>query len=136
MGNSQTLTPSSTVTFNRNNVNSIPSYGYPYYSGKFSIEHKSQDAEVSSCLQNVVNMFDNQIDITHRDNIIIDPIVIRDKANIYKLFRLEHDFHHVPEPDKYCSYRLEVNDKQTYKFNHISNVQLYFETINGRFAKY
>ena len=141
MGNSQTTYPpkESIVIINRENVDTIEKYGYPYFPAKFSVTSiPSHDNELSTCMKNMIVMFDYEINIKQINEKIVDPIVIHDKLknDIFKLYRIDHDFYHVPDTDKYIRYKLEVNDKHIYKFPHISNVQLYFETMNQKFAKY
>lgn len=138
MGNQQVTAGQTKTTFSRENLNDVQNVGYPIYPGKFSLTAiANKDHELSTCIKNLVTMFDYQVEVTHDDNKIIDPIVIHNKMNNdnFKLYQLNYDFYHVPEQDKYSKYILKVNDVHTYKFPHISNVQFYFETINNKFAR-
>lgn len=142
MGNFQTtetIKPTIMV-INHENIVEIDNFGYPVmlspYSTRTSISH---DAELNTCLKNMVTMFGSEIHIEHDNHKIIDPIVIHDKKKlsngVYKLTQLNHDFLQCSKEDMYVRYKLVFNDKHTYKFAHISNVQFYFETINHIFAK-
>lgn len=124
------------AVFTCDNVNDVDAYGYPYIPGYYGT-YVGHDEELLTCLKNTMTMFDNEIHIEHDDRKINNPIIIYDKPNnnVFKLYQFGHDFHNVPEQEKNTRYRLVVNDKHTYKFAHISNVQLYFEMINNKFAK-
>ena len=141
MGNIQPTeqTKTNALILNRNNIEDVDSYGCPVLPGKFSFNTIAfHDCELSTCIKNIINMFDYEVHIQHDDNKIIDPIVIIDKPNnnTYKLSKLHYDFRNRPAEAQFSNYELKINDSHVYKFSHITNVQLYFEMRNNNFAKY
>lgn len=116
----------STVVLNKDNIGHVNSYGYPVLPGKFAWDTiPNKDNELSACLNHIVNL-DYEIEINHDKHRIIDPIIIRNKESTYKLSKLTYDFYHQSADTRFSSYQLETSSS-TYKFSHISNVQLYFE---------
>lgn len=129
-------TSSEFIKINTSNVDQINNYGYGRLHSKFnSTLYSYKNDELYNCLKYIITSFDNEIIIQHKEGLIIDPIVIRDHKNVYNLCHRKFDFYHIPENERYIAWSLRANDKYEYKFAHISSVQLYFETINGKFAR-
>lgn len=126
-----------TTILNNNNIEQTELFGYAGSSKGLSTSTGiNNNPELTNFFKNMIQMFNYEIRVNHNEyNQIIDPILVIDKTKQYKIFRYPNDFHNIPENRKYVNYALVVNDRHTYKFSHISNVQFYFESINNKYAE-